>query len=242
MSTVIEINSVSEWNQALRSATAAGQTVVVDAFATWCGPCKAIAPVFENLAKAADWVKFIRFDVDKLPAIAQKYKVTAMPTFFAIRGGKVVGDLKGADPKGLNQLVYAHAGPNPPIPPMSPEAETAKEAGNTAFKAGDFAVALDKYSEAISLAPTSYLLLGNRSLTHLKLSPPDYAAALQDAEAAITLAPTWAKGYVRQGEALEGLDKLEQASEAFAKAVEKGQGTVKTEAAQKLEKVKARLG
>lgn len=66
---------------------------MVDAFATWCGPCKAIAPVFDNLAKSCDWVRFVRFDVDKLPAIASKYKVTAMPTFFAIQKGQVVSDV-----------------------------------------------------------------------------------------------------------------------------------------------------
>ncbi|GAA5848520.1 hypothetical protein JCM3766R1_005674 [Sporobolomyces carnicolor] len=240
MSNVIEITSITEWNTALRSATAAGQTVVVDAYATWCGPCKAIAPVFDNLAKSADWVKFVRFDVDKLPAIAQKYKVTAMPTFFAIQSGKVVGDLKGADPAGLNRLVYTHAGPNPPIPPLSEEAEKAKEAGNAAFKAGDFSTALSKYSEAIALAPTSYLLLGNRSLSHLKSSPPDHAAALADADAAVAIAPKWAKGFVRRGEALEGLGELERAREAYEKAVEHGQGTVKNEATQKLERVKGR--
>ncbi|GAA5869346.1 hypothetical protein JCM16303_000437 [Sporobolomyces ruberrimus] len=242
MSKVIEIGSVTEWNTTLRSATASGQTVVVDAFATWCGPCKAIAPVFDNLSKSADWVRFVRFDVDKLPAIAQKYKVTAMPTFFAIQSGKVVGDLKGADPAGLNRLVYTHAGPNPPIPPLSEEAEKAKEAGNAAFKNRDFKLALSHYSSAISLAPTSYLLLGNRSLTYLKLSPPSHDLSLSDSLKALELAPGWAKGYVRKGEALEGLGKDQEAKEAFEVAVEKGQGTVKNEATQKLEKLKSRLG
>jgi tetratricopeptide (TPR) repeat protein len=76
--------------------------------------------------------------------------------------------------------------------------------------------------------PTSYLLLGNRSLTSLKLSPPDYSSALSDAEAALKLAPTWAKGYVRKGEALEGLERYDEAKTALEAAIEKGQGTVKT--------------
>ncbi|GAA5821733.1 hypothetical protein JCM11251_000996 [Rhodosporidiobolus azoricus] len=238
---VIEITSVSHWNESLRSATAAGQTVVVDAYATWCGPCKAIGPVFDQLARNADWVKFLRFDVDKHPAIAQKYKVSAMPTFFAIQQGKVVDTLKGADPQALNRLVYTHAGPNPPVPPLSPEAEAAKEEGNVLFKKGDFEGAKEKYSKAIELAPTSYLLLGNRSLTSLKLSPPSYSSALSDADAALSLAPTWAKGYVRRGEALEGLGKVEEAVKAFEEAVKKGTGTVKTEAQGKLEKARSKL-
>ncbi|BGP19226.1 hypothetical protein JCM10213_007039 [Rhodosporidiobolus nylandii] len=238
---VIEIESVSHWNTNLREATAAGQTVVVDAYATWCGPCKAIAPVFDNLAKSADWVRFVRFDVDKHPAIAQKYQVSAMPTFFAIKAGKVVDTLKGADPRALNALVYNNAGPNPPVPPLSPEAEAKKEEGNTLFKQGDFASARDKYGQAIDLAPTSYVLLGNRALSSLKLSPPDFAPALADADAALKLAPSWAKGHVRRGEALVGLKRLAEAVEAFEEAVKKGSGTVKTEAAAKLEKAKADL-
>ncbi|GAA6063963.1 hypothetical protein JCM10212_004811 [Sporobolomyces blumeae] len=231
----IEIASVSDWNTNLRASNAAGQTVVVDAYATWCGPCKAIAPVFDRLADSLNWVKFVRFDVDKLPAIAQKYKVTAMPTFFVIRNGKVVGDLKGADPAGLDRLARTHAGPNPPVPPLDERAEKAKELGNAAFKAGDYPTALARYSEAIEIAPESYLLLGNRSLTYLKLSPPDPSRALADATRAVELSPEWAKGYVRVGEALQGLERRDEAKEAFEKAVQKGTGTVKNEASQKLQ-------
>jgi hypothetical protein len=73
---------------------------------TWCGPCKAIAPVFDKLAQAVDWVSFVRFDVDKCPNIAAKYKVQAMPTFFAIRNGEVVETVSPSplllDPRPVN--------------------------------------------------------------------------------------------------------------------------------------------
>ncbi|GAA5995993.1 uncharacterized protein JCM10292_004878 [Rhodotorula paludigena] len=237
----LDINAVSEWNTALRSATADGQTVIVDFWATWCGPCKAIAPVYDNLAKQYSWVKFLRVDVDKQQAIAQKYQISAMPTFVAIKAGKVVDTLKGADPAGLNRLVATHAGPNPPIPPLSAEAEAAKEEGNALFKAGDYAGARDKYGKAIELAPTSFVLLGNRAFASLKLASPDYSSALSDAEAAVKLAPTWAKGHVRRGEALQGLGRVDEAVKAFEEAVRTGTGQVKTEAAQKLEKAKTKL-
>ncbi|GAA5972410.1 hypothetical protein JCM11641_001832 [Rhodosporidiobolus odoratus] len=238
---VIEIESVSHWNESLRSATAAGQTVVVDAYATCCAPCRAIGPVFDRLAQTVNWVKFLRFDVDKHPAIARKYQVSAMPTFFAIKSGTVVDTLKGADPRALNTLVLTQAGPNPPVPPLSAEAEQKKEEGNKLFKVGDFAAAREKYEQAIELAPTSYLLLGNRALTSLKLPEPEFTSALSDADAALRLAPSWAKGHVRRGEALEGLQRLTDAQEAYEEAVKRGTGTVKTEATGKVEKVKAKL-
>ncbi|GAA5821012.1 hypothetical protein JCM3770_004470 [Rhodotorula araucariae] len=237
----IEITSVAQWNSTLRGATAAGKTVIADMWATWCGPCKAIAPVFDNVAKQLEQVVFVRVDVDQLQPIAKKYQVTAMPTFFAIKAGKVVDTLKGADPAGLTRLAHAHAGPNPPVPPLSPEAEQAKEEGNALFKSGEYAKAHEAYGRAIALAPTSFTLLGNRALSSLKLSPPDFASALTDAEAAVALAPAWAKGHVRRGEALAGLERTEEAVEAFSEAVRTGSGTVKSEAAQKLEGAKAKL-
>lgn len=68
--------------------------------------------------------------------------------------------LKGADPAGLNRLVYGHAGPNPPVPPLSSEAEALKEEGNALFKAGDFDAARDKYSAALEQAVRFSLEIG----------------------------------------------------------------------------------
>ncbi|GAA5905051.1 hypothetical protein JCM8208_007670 [Rhodotorula glutinis] len=237
----IEITSVAQWNSTLRGATAAGQTVVVDCYAVWCGPCKTIAPVFDRLADQLEQVVFVRVDVDKMAAIAQKYKVSAMPTFFAIKAGQVVDTLKGADPAGLTRLAQAHAGPNPPVPPLSAEAEHLKDEGNQLFKKGEFDKAREAFGRAIELAPTSFILLGNRSLSSLKLSPPDFSSALSDAEAAVGLAPTWAKGHVRRGEALEGLGRTDEAVAAFEEAVRTGSGSVQSEAKAKLEKAKAKL-
>ena len=76
--------------------------------------------------------------------------------------------------------------------------------------------------------PTSFILLGNRSLASLKLNPPDFSSALADAEAAVALAPTWAKGHVRRGEALEGLGRVDEAVKAFEEAVRTGSGTVQS--------------
>ncbi|KAL2822703.1 thioredoxin-like protein [Aspergillus cavernicola] len=64
--------------------------VVVDFFATWCGPCKAIAPVVGKLSETYTDVRFIQVDVDKAKSIAQEHQVRAMPTFVLYKDGKLL--------------------------------------------------------------------------------------------------------------------------------------------------------
>lgn len=149
-----------------------------------------------------------------------------MPTFLTIKAGQVVDTLKGADPAGLTRMITTHRGPNPPVAPLSPEAEAAKSTANDLFKSGKYDEALEAYTQAIELAPESFTLLGNRSLTHLKLPEPNPAAALEDAQKAVELAPTWGKGWVRVGEALSALGQDKEAVEAFEKAGKNSEGTV----------------
>lgn len=74
---VKEISSDGEFNSIVRSPS----LTVVDFFATWCGPCRAIAPQFEMLSSQYPNVTFIKVDVDKLNDVAGRYGVNAMPTF-----------------------------------------------------------------------------------------------------------------------------------------------------------------
>jgi len=242
-SNVVEINSVSEWNQALRGATSEGRTVVVDFWATWCGPCKVIAPAFDQLAKLFPQVTFLRVDVDAQRAISGKYRITAMPTFIAFKSGKPVETIKGADPRLLNNLVKKHAGPNPPIPPLPEAAEEAKLAGNDHFKKGEYNEAVKKYSTAISIAPLSAPLFANRSISYLKSTPPDIVAAIEDARQATVLDPKWGKGWVRLGEALEanGASAVEIKA-AYEKALELiEEGRMREETQEKLNSLHTRV-
>lgn len=83
---------------------------IVDFYATWCGPCKAIAPVFDKLAGAVPEAQFARVDVDEAPDVAGQNGVTAMPTILFFKDGKETGKIVGADLQKLIQLIQTNTG------------------------------------------------------------------------------------------------------------------------------------
>lgn len=73
------------------------EPVLVDFYAVWCGPCKAMAPALEQVAKEmAGKVKVVKLDVDQNPVTTQKYHIQAMPTLLMFKGGEVVAQNVGA--------------------------------------------------------------------------------------------------------------------------------------------------
>ncbi|NJO32797.1 MAG: thioredoxin [Rhodospirillales bacterium] len=73
------------------------EPVVVDFFAEWCGPCKAMAPALEQVSQEmAGKVKVVKIDVDQNPEITQKYRIQAMPTLMVFKDGKVAAQQVGA--------------------------------------------------------------------------------------------------------------------------------------------------
>jgi len=74
--------------------------VLVDFSATWCGPCKAIAPLVGQVAdEFIGKVKVGTIDIDDNPGIAQRFGIKGVPTLFVFKGGEVVGKMVGAAPK-----------------------------------------------------------------------------------------------------------------------------------------------
>ena len=91
---------------ALATADSVGKSVVVDFTASWCGPCRMMAPVFEALAQEfAGQIEFIKIDVDNNQETAQFCQISAMPTFKVYRGFTEVGAMRGASAEGLRNLV-----------------------------------------------------------------------------------------------------------------------------------------
>ncbi|KAF2101380.1 thioredoxin-domain-containing protein [Rhizodiscina lignyota] len=102
------ISSTNQFNSLLSSNT----YVIVDFYADWCGPCKTIAPIFEQLAAthtAAGKLAFCKVDVDAHQDIARKHGVSAMPTFLVFKNSAVANTIRGANPPALKSAVEAAA-------------------------------------------------------------------------------------------------------------------------------------
>ena len=75
-------------------------TIMVDFWAEWCGPCRAVGPILDQIASEnADKIKIVKLNVDDNPQMAMKYQITSIPAMKVFRGGEVVKTVIGAKPK-----------------------------------------------------------------------------------------------------------------------------------------------
>ncbi len=92
----MEINGISE----LEKVTSEG-LVVVDFFATWCGPCKMLSPVLEQINEDRSDVKIVKVDIDNNMDLAKKYGIMSVPTVILFKDGKEVDKKIGFMPKDM---------------------------------------------------------------------------------------------------------------------------------------------
>ncbi|CAL5373280.1 unnamed protein product [Camellia sinensis] len=105
---VISCHTVDSWNEQLQKDNDSKKLVVIDFTASWCGPCRFIAPFLAELAKKLPTVTFLKVDVDELESVAKDWAVEAMPTFMFLKEGKLVDKVVGAKKDELQQTIAKH--------------------------------------------------------------------------------------------------------------------------------------
>ncbi len=90
----VKIVTAAEFNTVIKD-----KTVIVDFYADWCGPCKMISPVLEELSKEHTDVTFIKVNVDQENELAMKYEIMSIPAIFAFKNGEVANKVVGFQAK-----------------------------------------------------------------------------------------------------------------------------------------------
>lgn len=108
--TTIEVTDANFQQEVMKSET----PVLIDFWAAWCGPCKMIGPVVEEIAKEYEGkLKVGKVDVDNNPEISMQFGIRSIPTLMVFKGGKVVEQIIGAVPKkNLMEKVLPHISVN----------------------------------------------------------------------------------------------------------------------------------
>ena len=92
---VLHINQDNFHNEVLAS----DKPVLLDFFASWCGPCRMVGPILDEIAEEREDIKVCKINIDEQPELASQYRVMSIPTLMVLKNGQVVGHSVGAKPK-----------------------------------------------------------------------------------------------------------------------------------------------
>jgi putative thioredoxin len=138
--------------------------VIVDFWATWCGPCKQLTPVLERAVIAAKGaVRLVKIDVDKNPAFAGQLRVQSIPTVYAFVDGQPVDGFQGAQPESqIKAFISRLTGP-----PGAGELEEALALAKESMDMGDLGGAAQGFAAALSLDPKNIKAIGGMARCYL---------------------------------------------------------------------------
>ena len=92
---VLHVNKDNFHNEVLNSE----KPVLLDFFASWCGPCRMVGPILDEIAEEREDIKVCKVDIDEQPELASRFRIMSVPTLMVLKDGNIVDQSIGAKPK-----------------------------------------------------------------------------------------------------------------------------------------------